>query len=424
MTIHQDYFAYADFSQASKGYAVPVTVSWLSLIVLLFLVFLAARSLSVLPGLVRRRPILWLHACLGTLVVAGWAWGPVGLAPQASLGVAVSLLALRVPYVAWTCGYLLMAGRQGKLAATTFIDQLFWLAPTWSAGDTPYGKGWVHLRRHEAPADEAFARSQLGGLKLLVLATVWRLLLAAIDAGILGESDTMLGVAMGGSLALPALETLLSGEATASVPLSWTALYLELVRKVLQLAITGHVIVGALRLLGFHVFRNTYKPLLAESVVEFWSRYFYYFKELLVDTFFYPTFLRVFKRQPRLRIFAAIFMAACVGNLYFHHLYYVEFLVAGELVRLLTLFAPRWVYCVALAIGIWVSMERQSKRRAGHPMFAALQSTGESGPGQGGLARVRRIAGVWTFFALLNIWTVGDSGIGDRLAFMLSLVGL
>jgi len=25
------------------------------------------------------------------------------------------------------------------------------------------------------------------------------------------------------------------------------------------------------------MFRNTYKPLLAESIVEFWNRYYYYF---------------------------------------------------------------------------------------------------------------------------------------------------
>ena len=45
------------------------------------------------------------------------------------------------------------------------------------------------------------------------------------------------------------------------------------------------MIVGYLRLCGFNVFRNTYKPLLAETMVEFWNRYYYYFKELLVNFF-------------------------------------------------------------------------------------------------------------------------------------------
>jgi hypothetical protein len=42
----------------------------------------------------------------------------------------------------------------------------------------------------------------------------------------------------------------------------------------------GHMIIGTLRLFGFNVFRNTYKPLLSESILEFWNRYYYYFKEL------------------------------------------------------------------------------------------------------------------------------------------------
>jgi hypothetical protein len=48
-----------------------------------------------------------------------------------------------------------------------------------------------------------------------------------------------------------------------------------------------------------------------------------------------------------------------------------------------------------------------------------------AGTAAGWAVRLRRIAGVWTFFALLNIW--GDSasaGFADRAAFMLALVGL
>ncbi|MEF8725082.1 hypothetical protein [Candidatus Accumulibacter phosphatis] len=40
------------------------------------------------------------------------------------------------------------------------------------------------------------------------------------------------------------------------------------------------MIIGTLRLFGFNVFRNTYKPLPPESILEFWNRYYYYLKEL------------------------------------------------------------------------------------------------------------------------------------------------
>ena len=105
---------------------------------------------------------------------------------------------------------------------------------------------------------------------------------------------------------------------THAVWIGWAAIYCDLFRRVLSLCVSGHVIVGYLRLCGFNVFRNTYKPLLAETIVEFWNRYYYYFKELLVNFFFFPTFTRYFKRNPRLRMFAAVFAAAFVGNMYYH----------------------------------------------------------------------------------------------------------
>src|SRR6185369_2906206 len=89
----------------------------------------------------------------------------------------------------------------------------------------------------------------------------------------------------------------------------------------LAIAAKGHLYIGVLRLFGFYVFRNTYKPLLAETVVEFWNRYYYYFKELLASFFFFPTFTRYFKTHPRLRLLAAVFAAAFFGNMYYHVIY-------------------------------------------------------------------------------------------------------
>ncbi len=53
-------------------------------------------------------------------------------------------------------------------------------------------------------------------------------------------------------------------------------------------------------------------------MVEFWNRYYYYFKEIMVEFFFYPTFIGWFRKWPRLRLFAAVYMAAFVGNMYYH----------------------------------------------------------------------------------------------------------
>ena len=93
-------------------------------------------------------------------------------------------------------------------------------------------QGLATLSQCEAKTTEALARSQLAGIKLLLLG------------------------------------------ARAPWVQSWASIYGELFEQVLRLAVKGHLIIGMLRLYGFNAFRNTYKPLLAESIVEFWNRYF------------------------------------------------------------------------------------------------------------------------------------------------------
>ena len=120
---------------------------------------------------------------------------------------------------------------------------------------------------------------------------------------------------------IPLLRELIDQGSHAPRLASWASIYCELVYQVLSHAIRGLKIVAALRFCGFNVFRNTYKPLLAESIVEFWNRYYYYFKELMANFFFTPTFMqlgRSLQKWPNLRLFVAVFAAAFVGNMYYH----------------------------------------------------------------------------------------------------------
>jgi D-alanyl-lipoteichoic acid acyltransferase DltB (MBOAT superfamily) len=169
------------------------------------------------------------------------------------------------------------------------------------------------------------------------------------------------------------------------------------------------VIVGYLRLCGFNVFRNTYKPLLAETIVEFWNRYYYYFKELLVNFFFFPTFVRYFKRNPRLRLLAAVFAAAFLGNLYFHVIG-DKALARGDWQEVAENVIPRANYCFLLAFGIYISMQREQHRP--RPL------TTRPWP-----RRALAILGVWTFFAFIRVFLHGDYTIQNRLEFVLGLFG-
>ncbi|MGH8244685.1 MAG: hypothetical protein ACRETY_15200, partial [Steroidobacteraceae bacterium] len=150
--------------------------------------------------------------------------------------------------------------------------------------------------------------------------------------------------------------------------------------------------------------------LLAESIVGFWNRYYYYFKELLVHFFFIPTFVSRFKRHPRLRLFAAVFASACVGNVYYHLIQH-ESLLNQDWVALGEMLVPRASYCVLLAAGIYVSMLREQRRsvaRADRPWPR----------------RAIAIFGVWTFYGLLQLFHDGRATLRTRLDHLLALAGM
>ncbi|MCP5281645.1 MAG: hypothetical protein H6930_08695 [Rhodoferax sp.] len=378
---------------------------------LLALFYRAAVGFARLPAPVRRHPQWALHATYWLMLVVLWITSPSsGLWRTLLLGVA-----LLFPLLLWRLAYLMLAGQHGRMAGTSWRDHLMYLWPAWGGTDTPYGKGLAYLSQCEAKTTEALARSQLAGIRLLLLAVLWRLVLTAFNAVFHGDAN-WLGRALGGWTAgIPELQDLLQPGARTPWLWAWLSIYANLITDVLRLAVKGHLIVGFLRLYGFNVFRNTYKPLLAESIVEFWNRYYYYFKELLVTFFFMPTFTGPAKRLrhwPRLRLLAAVFAAAFVGNVYYHVIKESEALVQGQLWQVLDAQGPRMFYCLLLALGIYVSMLREQGRRGLAP--------------QAGMARrVWRIAGVWTFFSLISIWnTGGGASFETRVRFFGSLWGL
>jgi hypothetical protein len=369
----------------------------------------AATGFASLPAPVRARPQVALHLAFWAVLVVVWMM-PRHWNPPAATVVAIATL---LPFVLWRCGYLLKTGQRGRAAGTRFADHLFYLFPIYGGRDAPIGKGFDNLTRHEAHSADALAKSQLAGMKLLILSLIWRGAEQLMNAAVYAEPTNQLTPLLAAHGArVPPLDRLLAQRVHVAPLVAWSSIYVELVRQVLRHAAWGHVTVGVLRLLGFNVFRNTYKPLLAESIVEFWNRYYYYFKELLVDFFFFPTFVRHFRRWPRLRMVAATFAAAFVGNLYYHALAHDELILTGDVRAAWTALHARTFYCLLLAAGISVSMLREQRRRG----TAVL-------PGRA--TRLVRIFGVWTFFAVIHVWGVGaQASFTRRTEFFLSLFGL
>jgi len=408
VTTWQTLTKHASLPLPSAGW--PAALVVLAQFVLLWLLYRAAGSYARLPAPVRRHPQWALHATYWLLLLVLWVTTP---AAGWWRGVLFAL-AILYPVVIWRCAYLVLAGQHGRMAGTGIQDHLLYLWPAYGGSNTPYGKGLGYLSLNEARTPEALARSQLGGLKLLLLALVWRLVLTLFEGTVYGPGNGLTRATGGLTLAVPDLPTLLVQGMAVTPIAAWASVYCQLFEDVLRLAIKGHLIVGMLRLWGFNVFRNTYKPLLAESVVEFWNRYFYYFKELLSTFFFMPTFTGVGKRLkhwPRLRLLAAVFAAAFVGNVYYHVIKDATALAQGQLLQVLQAHQSRMFYCLLLALGIFVSMLREQRRR------------GDTvGSGSGSASRWLRIFGVWSFFSLISIWNAeGGAAFASRMYFFMGL---
>ncbi len=390
----------------------PLTFS--ILLAMVYLLYLAAMHFEKLPSAIKRCPQVSLQ--LGFWAIFVFLW----LTPPHDGGVwrnVLILVAISLPFLLWRCGYMLMSGQRGKVKGTTFRDHLFYLWPLWGGTMTPIGKGSDYLSQCEAQTPEGYARSVLASLKLLILALLLNLVRQVLGAILYGESGNALTRMLSGyNLALPRLNEIVTGQAPVSPFTTWIAVYLELIWETLRHAIPGHRWVSLLRLFGFNVFRNTYKPLLSESIVDFWNRYYYYFKELLLDFFFFPTYLRYFRTWPKLRIFAAVFSAAFVGNMYYHFVQARTSLAAGNVSEVWHGLSPRMIYCFCLVLGIYFSMLRLRQRRG---KIAQRSSLGAK------LIKLRRIAGVWTFFSLINVWNTRTiASTPERIRFFLFLFGL
>jgi hypothetical protein len=372
-TSFQEYVATLD-----SGWLSARTVQRLATVGLFGVAALALRHVARNPTtFFARRPVVSLLSLLGVATVAGLVLGALGIT-SLWLVIATKLLAVYL----WFFCYAVVDQRSKQRSSLAFSLGLF--HPFWGSSSTPIGKGSTYLAKLRPKDSEELARVQLKGLKLLV----WSFVLQALSFG-LATGAAQLGIAP--------LETLVRefsyGEAT-SVAAGWAAMVLAVAIGALDLAVWGHRVVACARLAGFHLRRNTWRPLESRSLADFWNRYYYYFKELLLDFFFYPTFFRAFKTHPRLRTFCATFMAAGVGNALYHFVRDIDRVFSLGPVAALEGYASYLFYCVLLASGIALSQVRTGNA----PRSNALGS------------RVRSFACVWGFVICIHVF----GGIEDR----------
>lgn len=86
-----------------------------------------------------------------------------------------------------------------------------------------------------------------------------------------------------------------------------------------------HFKVGAWNLFGYDTKSYFDKPWLATNIVSFWARYTSHYRDFLVKAFYYPFFLRFFKKSPNVRTFMSIMFSVTLGNMVWGHLPEVMF---------------------------------------------------------------------------------------------------
>ncbi len=132
---------------------------------------------------------------------------------------------------------MLMSAKRGKMAGTGFRDHLMYLWPSYGGSNTPYGKGLEYLSRNEAKDEEALARAQLAGIRLFLLAALWRVVMAIMNGLVFGADNSVRQALGGFTLDLPHVNRLFGQGETVSPLLGWACLYAELIRDVLRHAI-------------------------------------------------------------------------------------------------------------------------------------------------------------------------------------------
>lgn len=338
-----------------------------------------------------RRPVLYLLSGFVLLIELACLTRPnttVHLMMWGYVGVLSSYI--------WFIAYAI-TDRTSKPANDLTLE-LATFRPLWGSTTTPFPKGAAYLRRIEAKTPEQLAISQLKGLKLLA----WAIVLAMVSVAWAQVFHVYLQIPTSSQ----ALARSVQGIPVAW-HLRWESLILAFFESILSISVMGHQWIAICRIAGFNALRNTYKPLFSTTISEFFNRFYYYFKELLVDFFFYPTFLRYFKGRRSIRLIFATFAAVFFGNTLFHFTRDWQIIRDQGLGHAMENYEASLLYCFVLAVALSISELRKCRTRSTSFIWGRLTPA----------------LGVGLFYCLLNVFVTDERryALGDYCRYFVSL---
>ncbi len=177
-----------------------------------------------------------------------------------------------------------------------FAD-LIYFRPVWKLAFFPPMPFFIQTINRDLSFKDDTSSVQWRGVTLLIWALVLRVVAWLFDFLIYHKFH------------FQPLHELLNGIRTQTIPdfaFAWGCVLFDFLHRLIEISVVGHVVVGLARICGFDLMRNTYSPFRARSLLDFFSRYNFYYKEFLLHLFFYPTFLRIRSAPFVLRVSAAI----------------------------------------------------------------------------------------------------------------------
>ncbi len=384
-----------------KFWPVAVPIVWAMAFVYLGIVHRFPKSI------VAKRPVIGLVGVLCMLMAAsallplrGFSW------------LIVAAITMCFAQYLWFFAYW-VSENHTRAKSKSLIRTGFW-RPFWGFTNVPYGKGAAYLEKVEAKDDDELATSQIKGMKLIFWAIVLTAMIVLVNKFVYrvppGVSLTKAPYESAAAI-IPtyqmSLDAMQAGRPYA-VPVRWLALILFFLLRVAGLTVWGAKVIAVARMAGFNAFRNTYRPFEALTIMEFYNRIYYYFKELLVTFFFFPAYLRYFKKRPKVRLFMATLAAAGLGNWMFHFLRDQELIFRHGFWAALLMYRSYAVYALILGVAISVSQMRSMANKGKLPV---------------GLAKVRAFAVIMLFYLLICIFEEPNTrhGLGDYVKYCVGL---
>lgn len=265
----------------------------------------------------------------------------------------------------------------------------------WNWSPLPIPKSFVDLEKSSNNISD-LTKLRLRALKLLV----WTSILSVLEFLIFKVKIYF---------NIPSLVSLIGSQSVQeSIFIRWIALFTDFISNMLTITVGSHFAIACIRFCGWNVKRNVYSPLQAKSISDFFNRYYYYFKELLLDLFFYPAYFSFFKNSPNIRLFIATLLSAGLGNFLFHFMLDYSKIINLGFIGAIISSSSYSLYCFLLSIFLFFS--QRSRLKAVNKIQGFLTTF---------IIKIRILA-VFLFLNLL-LNSSGRSGLTNILRFAQSL---